>query len=70
METSPIGFDLMTLSEVAAVLHCSKARVCNAVAGRVPGCTPIPSISLGRRKLIRRQTLLSWIEQNERVNSG
>jgi len=58
-------FDLLSLAEVAELLHCSKAHVCNAVAGRVPGCPPIPVVSLGRRKLVRRATLLSWIEQNE-----
>ena len=58
-------FDLLTLADVAAVLHCSKAHVCKAVSGRVPGCAPIPSLSLGRRKLVRRQSLLAWIEANE-----
>lgn len=62
-------FDLLTLPEVAKLLHCSKAHVCKAVAGRVPGCRPIPAISLGRRKLVRRASLLSWIEENERAAS-
>lgn len=58
-------FDLLTLAEVAKLLHCSKAHVCNAVAGRLSGCAPIPAVSLGRRKLVRRASLLSWIERNE-----
>jgi len=58
-------FDLLTLAEVAKLLHCSKAHICNAVAGRLPGCPPIPAVSLGRRKLVRRASLLSWIESNE-----
>jgi hypothetical protein len=60
-------FDLLTLAEVAELLHCSKAHVSKAVAGRVPGCPPIPAVSLGRRKLVRRATLLLWIDQNEHV---
>lgn len=48
-------------------LALRKAHVCNAVAGRVAGCAPIPSVSLGRRKLVRRASLLSWIELNERA---
>lgn len=60
-------FDLLTLSEVAELLHCSKAHVGNIVAGRVPGCPPIPSVCLGRRKLVRRAALLSWIERNEQA---
>lgn len=58
-------FGLLTLAAVAELLHCSKAHICNIVAGRVRGCPPIPSVSLGRRKLVRREALLSWIEHNE-----
>ena len=58
-------FGLLTLAEVAKLLHCSKAHICNAVAGRVRGCPPIPAVSLGRRKLVRRESLLSWISENE-----
>lgn len=58
--------DLLTMTEVARLLHCSKAHVCKAVAGRVPGCPPIPSVSLGRRKLVRRESLIGWIEANEK----
>jgi hypothetical protein len=60
-------FDLLTLADVADLLHCSKAHICKAVAGRVPGCPPIPAVSLGRRKLVRRVSLLVWIEHNERA---
>jgi hypothetical protein len=58
-------FDLLTLSEVAELLHCSKAHIGKAVAGKVEGCSAIPSISLGRRKLVRRVTLMEWIDRNE-----
>jgi excisionase family DNA binding protein len=57
--------DLLTMTEVAALLHCSKAHVCNVVAGRVHGCAPIPAVHLGRRTLIRRESLIAWIAQNE-----
>jgi hypothetical protein len=60
-------FDLLTLAEVAKLLHCSKAHICNAVAGRLPGCPAIPAVSLGRRKLVRRASLLSWIENSEKA---
>jgi hypothetical protein len=58
-------FGLLTLADVAELLHCSKAHICNIVAGRVHGCAPIPSVSLGRRKLVRREALQSWIAHNE-----
>ena len=60
-------FDLLTLPEVAALLHCSKAHVSNVIAGRVPGCPPIPALCLGRRKLVRRETLAAWVERNEQA---
>jgi hypothetical protein len=70
MSTSLKTFDLLTLADAAELLHCSKAHICKAVSGRVQGCPPIPAVSLGRRKLIRRETLRLWIENNERANSG
>jgi hypothetical protein len=60
-------FDLLTLGQVAQVLHISKAHVSNVVAGRVDGCAPIPVLHLGRRKLVRRATLESWIEENDKI---
>lgn len=60
-------FDLLTLTEVAKLLHVSKAHVGKAVAGRIAGCAPIPAVTLGRRKLVRVQSLLAWIEANERT---
>ena len=63
-------FDLLTVAEVAKLLHCSKAHVCNVVAGRVSGCTPIPAVRLGRRVLLRRESVLSWIEQNDKITTS
>lgn len=59
------AFDLLTVKEVASLLHCSKAHVSNVLAGRVRGCVPIPSVRLGRRMLVRRETLQAWIAENE-----
>jgi excisionase family DNA binding protein len=65
MEPSPNQFDLLTMAEVAKLLHCSRAHVCNAIAGKLRGCRPIPSVRMGRRMLVRRESLIVWIEQNE-----
>jgi excisionase family DNA binding protein len=64
------AFDLLTVKQVAQLLHCSKAHICNAVAGRVRGCQPIPAVRIGRRTLIRRETLLAWIAQSEHANDN
>jgi excisionase family DNA binding protein len=63
-------FDLLTLADAAELLHCSKAHICKAVSGRVPGCPAIPAVTLGRRKLIRREALHQWLESNEQVANG
>jgi hypothetical protein len=68
--TSLEDFDLLTLSSVAKLLHCSKAHVSHVIAGRVPGCLPIPAVRLGRRMLVRRESLVLWIERNEMAASG
>jgi hypothetical protein len=60
-------FDLLTLDQVAHVLHISKAHVSNVIAGRVEGCSPIPVLHLGRRKLVRRTTLELWIKENDKI---
>ena len=38
MSTVSDKFDLLTLSDVAQLLHCSKAHVGKVVDGRIPGC--------------------------------
>jgi hypothetical protein len=63
-------FGLLTLAAVAKLLHCSKAHVSNVIAGRVPGCSPIPAVCLGRRKLVRRESLVTWIERNDKIASS
>jgi excisionase family DNA binding protein len=62
--------ELLTMTDVARILHCSKAHVCNAVHGRLEGCTPMPAIKFGRRLLIRRETLEHWITENESGTLG
>jgi hypothetical protein len=47
-------FDLLTLSDLAELLHCSKAHVGKVIDGRVSRCAAIPCIRLGRRKLVHR----------------
>ena len=61
---SPIP-QILSISDVAAVLRCSKAHVCKAIGGKVAGVTPLPAISMGRRKLVRRQSLEAWLAQND-----
>lgn len=57
--------EILTASEVAIELRCSKAHVYNAIAGRIVGVSSLPTISMGRRKLVRRSALEQWKKQNE-----
>jgi len=57
--------EILTITEVAVMLRCSKAHVCNVINGKVKGVTPLPAISMGRRKLVRRETLQAWLAEND-----
>ncbi len=57
--------EVLTLSEVAEILRCSKAHVCKMVNGQVAGTSQLPAIKLGRRKVVRQATLLGWLATNE-----
>ena len=57
--------EIMTAAEVARYLHCSKAHVYNAINGKIENVPPLPALALGRRRLVRRAALESWISANE-----
>jgi hypothetical protein len=59
------GAHVLTVPEVAAELRCSKAHVHNIILGKVHGLPPLPSIALGRRRLVRRASLNQWMDANE-----
>ena len=59
--------EVLTLREVANVLRCSKAHVCKIVNGHIALTPQIPVIKLGRRKLVRRETLVHWLAENEQA---
>ena len=58
--------DILTVSDVATELRCSKAHVHNAIRGKVAGVSQLPAIHMGRRKLIRRSAFEQWKTANER----
>ncbi len=60
--------EVLTIGESANILRCSKAHVQNLLAGKVAGAPPLPFIQLGRRKLIRRESLNRWLENAEALN--
>lgn len=58
--------DILTVKDVASILRCSKAHVCNVLNGKVPGVPPLTHFPMGRRKLIRREWLEAWLEASKR----
>lgn len=53
---------MLTIKEVASILRCSKAHALNVICGRVPGLPKLTHLTIGRRKVIRRDWLESWID--------
>ena len=52
---------ILTMSEVASELRCSKAHLSHIVNGKVAGLPPLPVARIGRRVIIRREALLNWL---------
>jgi excisionase family DNA binding protein len=57
--------DILTVTEVAADLRCSKAHVYNAINGKISGLAKLPAIPMGRRRLVRRSALEWWKRASE-----
>ncbi len=62
--------EILTVPDVAAELHCSKAHVYNVINEKVVGVTRLPAICMGRRKLVLRSSLERWKKANEKGSSG
>lgn len=58
--------DVLTITEVAIILRCSKAHVYNLINGSVHEVPRLPAIPLGRRKVVRRGSLNQWTRDLER----
>jgi excisionase family DNA binding protein len=57
--------EILSVTEVARSLRCSKAHVYNAINGKLSGVSQLPAIPMGRRKLVRRTSLEAWKRANE-----
>lgn len=54
--------DVLTIGEVAEILRCCRNHVSNVMNGRVPGVPALPHFVMGRRKLVRREWLIEWLQ--------
>jgi hypothetical protein len=57
---------ILTIKEVASILRCSKTHALNVLEGRVRGLPKLAHLSLGRRKVVRKDWLDEWMEANKR----
>ena len=57
--------EILTVRDVALELRCSVAHVYNVISGKVKNVSRLPAISIGRRKLIQRDSLEEWKKTNE-----
>ena len=56
---------ILTVKDVAEILRCSKTHVGNVLNGKVPGTPRLTHLTMGRRKLVRKQWLDRWLETNK-----
>ena len=52
---------ILTLEETARFPRVSKSHASKLANGKIRGTKPLPFVRLGRRMLIRREALLSWL---------
>lgn len=60
---------VLTLEEAAQAIRCSKTHLLNVIHGRVPNVPPLPSVRVGRRILIRRESLERWLAASENAKA-
>jgi hypothetical protein len=56
---------VLTIAEVAAIVCCSKAHLSNVLNGRVAGVPKLTHFAMDRRKLVRKEWLDHWMEENK-----
>ena len=56
---------MFDVQAAANYLTCSKSHLSNILNGKVANVPPIPHVSAGRKKLIRRAALVEWFKAQE-----
>ena len=57
--------DSLTVKEVAGILRCSKTHALNVIEGRIRGVPKLPHLTFGRRKVVLKEWLAAWMEENK-----
>lgn len=64
-DQSSLPNTILTVTEIAAELRCSKAQVYKLMNGSVKERTVLPHIALGRKRVVRRSSFEAWKAANE-----
>jgi hypothetical protein len=56
---------VLTIHDGANMLRCTEGHFRNLLFGRVAGLPRLPHIRLGRSRVVRRSTLMKWLDQAE-----
>lgn len=59
----------LTFKEAADRLRCSKGQFSKLICGKVKGVPPLKVVRLGRRVVVREQTLQEWLLEAETCNA-
>jgi excisionase family DNA binding protein len=59
---------VLTFAETAKRLKLSKAQFSKLINGKIPGLPLLKTARLGRRVLIREETLEQWLQEVESCN--
>jgi hypothetical protein len=62
--------NILTIKEVADILRCSKTHAQNVIEGKVNGLPKLTHLSLGRRKVVRKEWLDQWMEAEADILRG
>jgi hypothetical protein len=57
--------NILTIKELANILRCSKTHALNVLEGKVRGLPKLTHLSIGRRKVVRKDWLDQWMEANK-----
>jgi excisionase family DNA binding protein len=61
--------EVLTIRDGAEMLRCTEGHFRNLLSGHVAGLPRLPHIRLGRSRVVRRSTLMKWLENAESKSS-
>ena len=57
---------LLTMADINAGYGISKASLSRAINGKLANCTKLLTVRVGRRALVRPESMENWLKENEK----